>query len=482
MSGQLNDEERALLEYRNSTNFRSVKRADPHVSEISDTSVYSVIYNYDEAGGSGQGKWEKQKQEGPLFVVHRDKSPEWSLYMLNRQGLKNPAIPLIPGEMKLTVIDQGMLQVARRGDKQRIGVWFSEGPEAVERFRQSILRICGEPSKRPDIPNVISSPAVSAVLPVQSEDGLSRLFAGLMKSPPVQSPPVQPAVPTPPTQNTSITTSTTNQPILTADTVQNPSAPAPDPASSDSATQTRLPTSPPPPPPRLASPPGQTADDLLMSILGLAPPPIPPPQQRQQQQQQQVSHPVEKGQPSPFSMPTAPDPPVPEIHQQAIHQFPPQHYQPYPPPTQGSHNIHHLATPPPHQQYVSPPPEGQFNVQQDHQQRYHKIGNASFAQTANMPSPIPTNAAIRSMSTSPAVSFHTPGTNSPSNGYKSNSESRGIMAEAIVDGIQRKEDQGVKIIGHAMGPEERKNEFKRRVTDLILVGHSASLVVQNFAD
>lgn len=53
-------------EFRNATNFRSVTRNDPSTQEILETSVYSVIYHYDETVG-----WEKQKQEGPLFVVRR---------------------------------------------------------------------------------------------------------------------------------------------------------------------------------------------------------------------------------------------------------------------------------------------------------------------------------------------------------------------------------------------------------------------------
>ncbi|WWC59539.1 uncharacterized protein I303_102095 [Kwoniella dejecticola CBS 10117] len=484
---EMNDEERALLEYRNSANFRSVKRADPHVKEILDTSVYSVIYNYDEASGSGAGKWEKQKQEGPLFVVRRDTSPEWSLFMLNRQGLKNPAIPLIPGEMKLTVIDQGMLQVARRGDKIRLGVWFSEGPEAVERFKQSIFSICGEPSKRPDLPNMMSSPAASAPQPAQaqSEDGLSRLFAGLMKSPPVQSPPVQPAVLTPPIQTTTITSTTVSSahpPVLAANTSHHSPSPIPVPPASERTSRTQLPVSPPPPPPQMASPPGQTADDLLMSILGLAPPslPPPPPPPPQNHASPQPPH-LQNGHGTPQNMPPAPYPPVPGIHQQQIHQFPLQHNQPYPPappshPSQNSPLQQNRSTPPPHphQQFVNPPSQDQFPPQpQSHQQqRYSKVGDASFAQTAAMPSPIPghanVNATTSSMSTSPAISFHTPGTGSPSNGYKSNAESRNIMAEAVVDGLQRKELQGMNMAGSGMSAEERKEEFKRRVTDLML--------------
>jgi hypothetical protein len=38
--------------------------------------------------------------------------------MLNRQTVKNVLIPLVPGEMKLTVVDASTLQVARRGESE----------------------------------------------------------------------------------------------------------------------------------------------------------------------------------------------------------------------------------------------------------------------------------------------------------------------------------------------------------------------------
>lgn len=63
----------SLAEFRHSTNLRSVTRVDPLILEIIDTSVYSVIYQYDE----GAASWEKQKQEGPMFVVRRCVSRMW---------------------------------------------------------------------------------------------------------------------------------------------------------------------------------------------------------------------------------------------------------------------------------------------------------------------------------------------------------------------------------------------------------------------
>lgn len=51
----------------------------------------------------------------------RTKAPEYALFMLNRQAVKNVTIPLVPGEMKATVIDASMLQVARRGESESHG-------------------------------------------------------------------------------------------------------------------------------------------------------------------------------------------------------------------------------------------------------------------------------------------------------------------------------------------------------------------------
>ena len=86
----------------------------------------------------------------------RDKAPEYALYMLNRQAVKNVTMPLVPGEMKLTVVDTSTLQVARRGesawssqvlysraDDQRSGGGY--GLARVQRSSRSLGRLfCGE--------------------------------------------------------------------------------------------------------------------------------------------------------------------------------------------------------------------------------------------------------------------------------------------------------------------------------------------------
>ncbi|GFZ47758.1 hypothetical protein JCM24511_05505 [Saitozyma sp. JCM 24511] len=266
------DQDAALLSFRQAANFRSVTRNDPSVTEIIETSVYSTIYHYDD-----QGNWEKQKMEGSTFIVHRDKSPEYAIYMLNRQTVKNVTIPLVPGEIKVTAVGESMLQVARRGDKVRRGIWFSEGEEGVERFRRAILRICGEPSARPDLAaNLASSASASPASPAPrpaapTDDGLSRLFAGL-----VSSPAAPPRTPQAASATTSSTTATTIQSTL-------PSHQAPPAVPFASHPQPPLgateplppPIAPAAPPPAPFYPPGQTVDDLLMSILGATPLPAP---------------------------------------------------------------------------------------------------------------------------------------------------------------------------------------------------------------
>lgn len=49
-------------------NLRTLQRSDPTITEILDLSTYAVCYQWDDEGDEG---WEKQKVEGPLFVVQR---------------------------------------------------------------------------------------------------------------------------------------------------------------------------------------------------------------------------------------------------------------------------------------------------------------------------------------------------------------------------------------------------------------------------
>ncbi|KAK4687779.1 hypothetical protein P7C73_g2331, partial [Tremellales sp. Uapishka_1] len=352
------DDER-LRSLRRETNLRSVSRNDPSVKDIIETSVYSTIYHYEEASN----KWVKQKMEGSLFIVRRDKAPEYALFMLNRQTVKNPIIPLVPGEMKLTVVDKNMLQVSRRKQRHEeqktpIGIWFSEGSHGLERFKSAILRICGEPSARPATGGA-SSPLSPALVPAPTTtDGFSRLFAGIINSTPAALPQAPPQT----QRTTQITTTTTT--MTTQNTLPLPPAPR---------KQSPPALFSPVPPVQLIAPPaiepesqfepissapltksidapGQTVDDLLMSILGLAP-------QMPHHAPSAVPHPSHTELPQ-HAHPPPPPAPVPEINHkprmgrvgdasfaQATQSFSPPVQVPQPVFPAPSHPPHHTALP-----------------------------------------------------------------------------------------------------------------------------------------
>lgn len=478
--------------------------------------MYSVIYHYDERSD----KWEKQKQEGPLFVVKREKSPEYLLYMLNRQTVKNPAIPLVPGEMKLTTLDDGMLQVARRGDKTRIGIWFSEGHEIVQKFRTTVLDIIGEPSKRPEAsfsPTPQASQSASSTV-APSEDGLSKLFAGLMKPPTTQTsvqqqhislqqddvvptsvavPAGQPIIPRPapapapalatvpsPTQPTGNIQASASVPF----SFSAPHFPAP---------QVATPASAPPPEPVavLASAPApaapesakyETADDLLASILGTAPPaPVikPSPISQQNVPQQLPAAPVQYRQVSPLSYGSS------SIHQTSL---PVRTYtsqkQAY---GQQLNEYPTLAV-------------QQSDLTEANVRKSSKIGDATFAQAAQAAAansasiPTPPMHALSPSSRYPApndqsqarVQHHARScpqtsqysdnqsnqpiqhayqrTPTPSS-YRNGAESRAVMAEAIVDAtVQKEQEDDARVWGIELDATKRKLEFRRRLVDLMM--------------
>ena len=208
--------------------------------------------------------------------------------MLNRQSFKNVTIPLVPGEMKVTDIDQRAFVLARRGEKLRRRFWFSEG-EDVPRFHDAIFAIVGEPSKAATTGTPGGSPPAT--------DGFAKLFAGLNLPPSsgggrTVTPPAPPvAAPITAGQSSSLANLFGNLP-----SAQQPRFSTPPPSALSSRTPVRSPAPPQPTQspatvPRIAAPeprspppgvPGQTADDLLANLLGAAPR-LPPPAVAQSQ-------------------------------------------------------------------------------------------------------------------------------------------------------------------------------------------------------
>ncbi|EFP82264.1 hypothetical protein PGT21_023549 [Puccinia graminis f. sp. tritici] len=72
-------------------NFNVLRRHDPQISSILDSTSYAVIYRY------FHGAWSKTGFEGTLFIFQRDTHPFYGVFVLNRQGLDNLCEGLLSG-------------------------------------------------------------------------------------------------------------------------------------------------------------------------------------------------------------------------------------------------------------------------------------------------------------------------------------------------------------------------------------------------
>ncbi|KAF9168566.1 hypothetical protein DFQ26_005597 [Actinomortierella ambigua] len=75
---------------RKAVNLSVLKRHDPNIAEIIDTSSYVVVYQFDEASQS----WTKKGVEGTMFVFTRTTSPSFGFYIMNRLSIENFMVDL----------------------------------------------------------------------------------------------------------------------------------------------------------------------------------------------------------------------------------------------------------------------------------------------------------------------------------------------------------------------------------------------------
>lgn len=101
-------------------NLASLRRNDPSIQSITESTTHCTLHQWNEQ----TERWDKLKQEGAVFVVRRDRrdgvgATEDAVFLLNRSGTKNWALPLEPGEMKVMLDEEGeSLTIARRGDRE----------------------------------------------------------------------------------------------------------------------------------------------------------------------------------------------------------------------------------------------------------------------------------------------------------------------------------------------------------------------------
>ncbi|KAI9295738.1 PH domain-like protein [Neoconidiobolus thromboides FSU 785] len=66
-------------------NLKVIKRYDPNIIAILDSSSHSVIYDFDEK----QIGWKLANYSGPLFLFKRKIAPFYGIFILNRENLNN---------------------------------------------------------------------------------------------------------------------------------------------------------------------------------------------------------------------------------------------------------------------------------------------------------------------------------------------------------------------------------------------------------
>lgn len=88
-------------------NFNVLRRHDPEITSLIDSTSYVVIYRY------FHGAWSKTGLEGTMFIFQRQSPPLYGVFVLNRQGLDNMSQGLLSGwEVDL---DEGLI------------IWRNEG-------------------------------------------------------------------------------------------------------------------------------------------------------------------------------------------------------------------------------------------------------------------------------------------------------------------------------------------------------------------
>ncbi|WAQ91098.1 hypothetical protein PtA15_13A499 [Puccinia triticina] len=147
-------------------NFNVLRRHDPQISSIRDSTSYAVIYRY------FHGAWSKTGFEGTLFIFQRDTHPFYGVFVLNRQGLDNLCEGLLPGwDVDL---DEGLIIWRSAGatgdadDDVIYGIWVYEEKDRtrIATTMQELIETASAQQNPQPPPPSSSPPPVSLSHPV----------------------------------------------------------------------------------------------------------------------------------------------------------------------------------------------------------------------------------------------------------------------------------------------------------------------------
>ncbi|KAJ3126345.1 hypothetical protein HK098_007609 [Nowakowskiella sp. JEL0407] len=103
-------------------NLNVLKRHDATVVSILDSSSHVVVYTFEPSSQS----WNKRGIEGTMFVLQRNISPYYSVFILNRLNIENLNVPLSP-DMEFQMTSDYVIY--RHNDDEIVGLWIYEEPD-----------------------------------------------------------------------------------------------------------------------------------------------------------------------------------------------------------------------------------------------------------------------------------------------------------------------------------------------------------------
>lgn len=131
-------------------NLGSLKRQDPYIDRIIDSSTHVAIYSF----SPQRNEWEKTEVEGTLFVYKRVAPPYWGFTIMNRLSMENLTEPLAS---ELEFQTQNPFLLYRNAKLLIYGIWFYD-QEDCKRIGGLLQRLCNEGDKpSPEIQNLLST-------------------------------------------------------------------------------------------------------------------------------------------------------------------------------------------------------------------------------------------------------------------------------------------------------------------------------------
>ncbi|XP_039266179.2 uncharacterized protein LOC120341677 [Styela clava] len=119
-------------------NLASLKRQDPYIGNITDSSTHVAVYSF----SPQSNEWEKTDVEGTMFVYKRVAPPYWGFTILNRLSMENLTEPLTS---ELEFQTQNPFLLYRNAKLLIYGIWFYDQDDC-KRIGELLAKLCRESS------------------------------------------------------------------------------------------------------------------------------------------------------------------------------------------------------------------------------------------------------------------------------------------------------------------------------------------------